>query len=1086
MRRSYHRFFVTCILALQCLLAASALGQASFTGTLLGTVSDPSGAVVTGAKVSVVNLATNETATVITDDSGNYFVPNLRPGAYRIEIEIAGFKRFIQDNLTLQIDQRARIDARLELGNASETVVITEAAPVLQTETSSLGQVVDNRQIVTLPLNGRGAFNLIGLVPGVAEGPNSSTSGAAARINGGRNRLNEVQLDGITAINVKSGSVGYTPMVDALQEFKVLTNSFSAEYGRTGGGVILATIKSGSNDFHGVVFEFLRNDALNARNFFARPQDPKPILRQNQFGFALGGPVRRDRTFFFLDWQGTRIRNAAVRTSSVPTEALRNGDFRALGTIYDPATTRIVNNQVVRDPFPNNIIPRDRFDPAALKILQFYPLPNTGTGLANNYTLASGGRNDSDQGDLRIDHNIGGDVKLMGRYSLNNNISTPSPTFLTVGNPANYPSRGRQQNAAISYLHTISPALINEVRIGFNRIVSNNTSPTFGGDFPQQLGVPNVPPDVFPRINVTGFSSVGNDRSQPTILRTSGFQLLDNVTLIANRHYLKFGFDFRRSYMNNYGPTNASGEFSFGPNQTATTVGTTITGGNALASFLLGEGSGFQLLPGLSSYLSFPSYDFYVQDDFKISPRLTINLGLRYEPAFHYVEKYNRISNFNPERRTLDLAGVEGAPRHFYQNDWNNFGPRIGLAYSVLSQTVVRLGYGIYYASAPVASNPGTPLEAAFPWARSISLPPVVLPAQSLFNLSRFPGGASNFDTTGRTAGEIVYFDRNSRSAYMQSWNLAIQRELRANLSVEIAYGGTKGTHLYTPGSNLNQIAPNLLGPPAQFGGLTPQQRRPYPEFQDIAYNTFGVSSIYHSMQIKAEQRLTGGLSYLISYTWSKAIDNGSGLFPSDNPSISSSFRLQNRYDMRGERSISADDQPHRFVASYAYDLPWGPGRSFWNSDSLLAKIFGSWQISGIALLRSGLPFGVDSTQNTTGSLGGRQRANRIKDGTLPSSERTVERWFDTSAFVNPPQFTFGNSARNVLRAPGRVNFDVMLAKQIPITERFRLDFRTEAFNLTNTPPLGFPGATIGTPQFGVISSAGDGRIIQFALKLNF
>jgi len=303
---------------------------------------------------------------------------------------------------------------------------------------------------------------------------------------------------------------------------------------------------------------------------------------------------------------------------------------------------------------------------------------------------------------------------------------------------------------------------------------------------------------------------------------------------------------------------------------------------------------------------------------------------------------------------------------------------------------------------------------------------------------------------------------------------------------VDISYAGTKGTRLYTPGSNYNQIPVERLGPPSQFGGLTPQQRRPFPEFMDIAYNSFGVSSIYHSMQIKAEQRLHRGLSYLVSYTWSKSIDNGSGLFPGDNPSVSSSFRLQNIYDMRGERSISADDQPHRFVVGYAYDLPWGPGRSFLNSDSVPARIFGSWQISGVTLLRSGLPFGVDSTQNTTGSLGGRQRANRIADGALPRDQRSAARWFDTAAFVNPAQFTFGNSARNVLRAPGRVNFDVMLAKQISITEGIRLDFRTEVFNLTNTPPLGFPGATVGTPQFGVINNAGDGRIIQFALKLNF
>jgi hypothetical protein len=323
----------------------------------------------------------------------------------------------------------------------------------------------------------------------------------------------------------------------------------------------------------------------------------------------------------------------------------------------------------------------------------------------------------------------------------------------------------------------------------------------------------------------------------------------------------------------------------------------------------------------------------------------------------------------------------------------------------------------------------------------------------------------------------------------MQSWNFSIQREIRSNLALDVAYAGTKGTKLYTPGSNLNQLPADQLGPPSQFGGRTSAQRRPFPEFQNIAYNTFGVSSIYHSLQAKLEQRYSSGLSYLLSYTWSKSLDNGSGLFPGDNPSVSSSFRLQNLYDMRGERALSADDQAHRFVASYTYDLPWGPGRALLNSNSFWAKAFGSWQIGGIALLRSGLPFGVDSTANTTDSQGGRQRANRIGNGFLDRDQRTLRRFFDTSAFVNPQPYNFGNSARNVVRNPGLVNFDLMLAKNFNFTERVRLDFRAEAFNLMNTPAFSFPGATVGTPAFGVISATlpgTDARQVQFALKLSF
>jgi hypothetical protein len=1074
------------LLAAANLTAGLVLSQASFTGTILGTVTDPTSATIAGASITVTNLGTNEASRVKTDEVGNYFVPNLRPGNYSVTVEASGFKKFVQDGIPLQIDQRARVDAKLVLGATTEVVEVVSSAPVLQTEQGAIGQVVDNRKIVGLPLNGRGAFGLIGLVPGVADGAAGGTSGASARINGGRNRLNEIQLDGVTAVNVKGGNVGYTPMVDALEEFKIVTNSFSAEYGRTGGGVILATIKSGSNAFHGTVFEFLRNDALNARNFFAPPNQPKPVLRQNMFGAAVGGPIRKDKTFFFVDWQGTRVRTAAVRTSSVPTPAMRSGNLSGFNPIYDPATTRVVGNQVLREPVPGNMIPASRFDPASANVLKYYPEP-TASGLANNYVLAGPGQRRDDQGDVRVDHNISDAVRLMGRYSLNDTESVPSPTFTTVGSPANYPSEGRQQNAAFSYLHTIRPTLINELRLGFNRVYSQGVSITAGQNYPQQLGIPGVPQDNFPRVNITGLTSIGNERSRPALTRVTAYQLVDNMTWTKGRHYLKLGFDIRQSQSNNFNPTNASGEFSFGPAQTG--ISTSNQTGNAFASFLFGDGSGFQLLPGVSTYLSFPSYDFYVQDDFKVSQRLTLNFGLRYEPAFHFTEKYDRITHFNPQRRLLDFAGQNGAPRHFYPNDWDNIGPRFGAAYRVNNATVIRMGYGMYFASAPVASNPGTPLEAPFPYARSFALTAPAFPSLPLFTLSRFPGGASDFDTTGRTAGENVHFDTNSRAPYMQSWNFSIQRELRRNLALDLAYAGTKGTKLYTPGSNLNQLPPDRLGPPSQFGGLTSAQRRPFPEFQNIAYNTFGVSSIYHSFQAKLEQRFSAGLSYLIAYTWSKSIDNGSGLFPGDNPSVSSSFRLQNLYDMRGERALSADDQAHRFVTSYTYDLPWGPGRTYLNSDSVWAKVFGSWQVGGIALLRSGLPFGVDSTQNTTDSQGGRQRANRIGDGPLSRDQRTLRRFFDTAAFVNPPQYQFGNSARNVIRSPGLVNFDLMLAKNFPITESIRLDFRAEAFNLTNTPAFSFPGATVGTAQFGVIGSTlpgTDARQIQFALKLSF
>ncbi|MBI3262547.1 MAG: TonB-dependent receptor, partial [Acidobacteria bacterium] len=514
------------------------------------------------------------------------------------------------------------------------------------------------------------------------------------------------------------------------------------------------------------------------------------------------------------------------------------------------------------------------------------------------------------------------------------------------------------------------------------------------------------------------------------------------------------------------------------------------------------------------SVLSVPTFDVYVQDDFKVSPRLTINAGVRWEPGFHFTERENRISSFNPQApcaeqsplmrgtsaevhcarfapgaETLMRAGVNLAPRYFYKTDWNNLGPRIGLAFSPNTRMVLRAAYGVSYATPATASNPGTPLEAAFPWARSFSVPPAARLGDPLFVLSRFPGGASDFDTTGRTAGEIVWFDPNSATPRMQTWNVAVERELRRGLSAEIAYAGSKGTNLYAPGTNLNQIPPELLGPPEAFGGKTPQQRRPFPEFNNIALNTFNSSSIYHALQVKVEKRTAAGLAFLLAYTLSQSIDDGSGLFPGDNPNTGSAgaFRRQNAYDQKGERSISADSQTHRLTLSYSYDLPFGSNRRWLTRGGPIAAILGGWQTSGILIARSGLPFGVHVEANTTQSLGGRLRANRVCDGTLPAGARTIDRWFDTSCFVAPPLFTFGNSPRNALRAPALVNFDAMLARKFPAARTIDLELRIEAFNLFNRPRFGLPVAAVDDRRFGSISTtAGENRTFQLGAKLYF
>ncbi|MCL4401755.1 MAG: TonB-dependent receptor [Acidobacteria bacterium] len=1060
------------IVAMACLAPYVCQAQTSFSGTILGTVTDPSAAAAPAAHVAVTNTETNVKSAVDTDQFGNYFVPNLKPGRYSVAVEAPGFRRSVRDGIILEIDQQVRIDVQLVLGSTSETVEVRASAPTLQTESGSIGHMIDNRRVTDIPLVSRDAFELVELIPGVYGG------GSTARVNGGRGGGNDILIDGIVAENSKGGATIYTPMVDALQEFKVLTASYSAEYGRTSGGVIIAAIKSGTNRFRGSMFEFLRNDALNTRNFFAPRGAPDPMLRRNQFGGTVGGPILRDKLFFFVDWEGTRLRQGNVQTSSVPTATMRAGDFSTgFKRIYDPATSSLDSaGKLTRTPFPGNRVPANRFDPVAVRILQYYP-PPTAPGNINNFVSTEPARSRNDQGDIRLDYNISSAIQLMMRYSANNGRSEPGRRYPTDGNPGTYPADDWQQLGGFSYIHTLGPRMVNELRVGLSRDRRQITPGTLGADFAGKLGLAGVPPTVFPRFGIAGLTEIGNRQNGMQIRRTMYYQLVDNFTLIRGRHYLKFGFDFRRAQMNNFQPDNPSGTFGFGELQTGLLTGSSGVG---LASFLLGYGSGASISPGVMSYLRFPTYDFYVQDDFKVSPRLTLNMGLRYEPSFSWREKYDRISWLDLDVGHIVFAGRDGQRRTNFPNDYMGLGPRFGAAYSLPQwKSVVRLGYGINFITAPTASNTGTVwLEAAYPWGATFQFPALARPTDWSYKLSQFPGMGrpltleqcqASIATCGNSS-QVSYYDPNARMTYIQSWNFTVQRELRSNLALEVGYVGTKGTRLFTRRTRFNQLPAELLGPPEKFGGKNPQKRSFLPNYSNVGLLNFGSSSIYHSLQAKVEQRFSSGLDFTVAYTWSKNIDDCSATFGDS---------IQDRYNMRAERAATQGDQKHRLVGSYVYELPWGGAGA-------MNRIFGHWRIGGVTTLHGGAPITIGNTPDTTASNGGAQRPNRVGDGNLPRDQRTLQRFFDTAAFVAPAAYTFGNSGRGVVRGPGLVNFDAMLSKSIPVREAMAFTIRLEAFNLTNTPPFNAPNATRGSPRFGIISSAGNGRILQAAVKFKF
>jgi len=1059
---------------------APSVSAQSFTATLRGTVRDPSGAVIPGATITIRNVSKGWTRTTVTNESGDYVVTQLPADTYAVTAQATGFKTEVREGIVLQVGQEARLDFTLVVGELEERIVVTAGAPLVQSENAMVGNVIDEQKVKELPLNGREFWQLAQLAPNVFNPPQGSTLGFRGGFNvaGNPEVNNYFLLDGIDNNDETTMQPTHRPSVDGIREFKVLTGVYSAEYGRHSGGQIIITTKSGTNEFHGTVFEFLRNDNLDARNFFLR--GPKPELKRNQFGFSVGGPIVRNHAFFFVTYEGLRLTEGVDRLGTVPTEKMRRGDFSEIATpIRDPQTGQ---------PFPGNRIPEDRIHRISRALLEFWPLPNQ-PGLANNYAFNSVRTQDQNQFSVRVDHKFSEANSFFASYQFmqRENFEPSNPLCgarVIPGFGCTEPER--TQHIAIVDTHVFSPRFLNEFRIGYNRMRTNRFHEDMAlGNMVQKLGLPQGGPDGLagpeffntglPQVRVSGFATIGGPTNLPQGRRTNTYHIANSVTYTGGDHTLKAGADVKRFLFNSFFTQFGRGDFLFNGQFT----------GHAFADFLLGLLRSTSRAPGEPFSNTYTTQaGFYVQDDWKVSPKLTLNLGLRYELNFPELERVNKMSSFDPKTGFVPVAdgrlinvdasgnlvtvGRSPLGRRLWRLDKNNFAPRFGFAYRVFgdNRTVLRGGYGIFY-NQIVAGNGLSPMFRGIPF--RIRQTFINTPARLVATWERpFPSGvaAGGFTPHG--------INPDFPSAYVQQWSLGIQREVTADLLIDATYLGSKGTHLPLL-FDINQPEP---GP----GPIQP--RRPWPQWGNIFWRDAVGTSNYHGFSLRVERRFTQGLSFLASWTISKSIDLGA---PPSTSGVGEAD-VQNPRNLRAERGLSEFDARHRFVTSFVYELPVGRGRRWLSAaHPILDHILGGWQVTGILTLQSGRPFTVITTRDIS-NTGGANRPFVV--GNPKVKKPTPDRWFNTDAFsdVLPPGvFAYGNAGRNILIADGINNLDLGLFKNFRLGEERRLQFRAEFFNVANHANFGIPERNRASSAFGRVNATTTlNRQIQFGLKFIF
>jgi hypothetical protein len=1045
-------------------------GQGGESTQILGIVEDTSGAVVPAVTVTVTNVATGQQRQVITGDSGNYVVTNITPGEYTVRAEKTGFKSEIRSGLILQLNQKARVDMKLSVGAVSETEEVSARGVILNTDDATIGNVVEQQRVTELPLNGRNFANLAGLMPGVIKGISSNTNqygrrdtAIAISANGMRENQGQVLYDGVsTAWNINNATF-FKASIEAIQEFKVHAGTYSAEYGHNAGAQVEILTRPGTNQLHGALFEFLRNDKFDARNYFRPRPLSKDILQRNQFGFVASGPVwipklynGRDRTFWMVNYEGQREKQEVASIAAVVPDAFRIGNLSAITTpLRDPLGGTFAGNQ----------IPASRISPISQRYLEIHPRPNQ-PGLTSNLAGVDQQINDINQMFTRGDHSLGNNDKLFSRFAL---FRFNFPTIpINYFSPIN--SRITAHNAVISETHIFSPTVINEAKIGFNRNWILRSNPRTNTDFnPESVGLTGIraglPPNDRPLnpletgyvpMAITGYLTIGDGDLLPDFNVSETWQLVDSVTMTRGVHTFKAGIDFRRLRMDRAGANVPRGQFTFNGEIT----------GNPVADFLIGYAAQSQSPEGiLPVQFRQHTYAWYVQDEWKASRRLTLSLGMRYD----YI---GTVDEKNGIQRALRLdrpggylfpetpAPIEGRePIPLYTAEKNRFWPRLGIAYRPADGWVVRMGGGVFnnanqMNNLTVFSDPERRASNNYFW-----------------NPQNFITYSNPFPATGVAAIppiNVVYISPDRVNAYNVQWSSSVQRQLSESTVLEVAYVGSQASHLDNS-RNLNDAPP---------GSVPLQPNRAYPRWGTIRYLASDAKSYYQSLQIRGERRFSRGFSFLSSYTWAHNIDQAYGT----NESLPfTPGGVQNQNCFACERANSGFDFRHRFTTSYLWNIPtpqeWrGP----------LAYVLKNWSFNGILTYQTGFPFTVTQSGNTQNTGAATQRPDYAAGQNPELADPDPSRWFNTDAFTRANN-KYGNVGRNTLRQPAMKIWDIGVFKEFPVVEGQRFQFRWEAFNLWNTPQFRAPNAQLGTPTFGQITSTWlDNRQMQFALKYLF
>ncbi len=1056
-------------------------------GDVVGTVRDASSAVVPGTKLTLRSVETNVERIETANDQGAYSFPSLRAGHYTVAAEHNGFRTAKTSELDLRTGDRLRVDIALETGQISEQVTVESATPLLETETSARGQVIQGAMIRELPLNQRDYTQLVLLVPGTTFNP-AQRLGGAISVNGNRTLQNNYLLDGVdnnsNATSFRGERVDVIrPSVDALEEFKVLTNSYSAEYGRSAGAVINVTIKGGTNRLHGTLWEFFRNDAMDAHGWTPTIGGVKPNLRFNQFGGNIGGPIRRDKTFFFVNYEGERQGQGVTYQAIVPTLDLRAGDFSRIASSYPAAIKQIPVDPTTGLPFPGNLIPASRWSPVTRRLLADpnfpKPTPSPFNTVPSAYTNTVTNTTRSDKFDLRVDQYLGSQWRLFGRYSFSD---------LTLFRPAQFAGYAegsfndgfgatatRGQNAVIGNTVSLAPTTLLEVRAAYTRLGANVSPPNFGSPSSTKItGIPNLPggPEInagWPKFSISGLSALGSTTSTPQFQIPNVYIANATLSMTRGKQNIRIGFDEQYIQTAILDVSSLRGTFTFSQSNPATSPGLT---GNAWADFLMGTPAAYTQTSFTKIYNRKQITSAFFQDDYRIARNLTLNLGVRYEYGTPVKEKFNHLANFSLQTGQLIQAKDGSAYDRALVNPQRlGFSPRIGLAWTPTGKMVIRSGYGIFYNLTNRQGREGL-LGENPPYVHDLTH---IIPGGG-YPLTFETGPPADFFGSALTTDQILRAnDPKLKDGYVQQFNLTVQYELANNLLFEAGYVGNKGTHL-TRFWNGNQA--RLPGP-----GTTLQARRPFPAYADIEYMDSGGTSNYNAFQTRLERRFAQGISLLNSFTWNRGIDNAAAWNDANG-----SLTPQNAYDYNSERGLSANIVKLNSVTSFIYQLPFGRGRRYMSGPSLLTQnVLGGWELAGIWNWRTGLPATVASSTCTNCQLGG-QRTQRgdVVAGVNPDlGNKSSNLWFNTAAF-RPAAGPYGTAGRNTIYGPGLQNWDITAAKDFPIGEQRYVQFRADLFNLFNHVNYNPPDTNASSATFGTITSALPGRSIQLALKIYF